>query len=223
MSQTSAPLSLAQWVATHLEFTPYDTDFVWSKSLLERIRNEVPHVSRNKISAFLKQQGARSDTKHCKATGKSATCIFKVRYRTASLEPLSAQSAPEEGVDAAPTFSQWFSANIEVIDNEDDVFPRSAVVVAAMAQVANVDEQAITRFFKRLVLGCANSGQPTLLLLLLLLLLLSLLLLMLLLLTPVLVCLLLLLPLLLTPILVCGSVASGMHCLLNIPKMLMVN
>ena len=63
------------------------------------------------------------------------------------------------------------------------------------------------------MLGCAKSGLPTLLLLLLLLLLL----------TPTLVCLLLLLLLLLTPVVVCGSVASGMRCLLNIPKMLMVN
>ena len=62
----------------------------------------------------------------------------------ASLEPLSAQSAPEECVDAAPTLSQWFSANIEVTD----VFPRSADVHASMAQVANVDEQANIRFFK---------------------------------------------------------------------------
>ena len=37
------------------------------------------------------------------------------------------------------------------------------------------------------------------------------------------VCLLLLLLLLLTPVLVCRFVASGMQCLLNIPKMLMVN
>ena len=50
-----------------------------------------------------------------------------------------------------------------------------------------------------------------------------LLLLLLLLLTPVLVCPLLLLLLLLTPVVVCGSVASDMLCLLNIPKMLMVN
>ena len=41
--------------------------------------------------------------------------------------------------------------------------------------------------------------------------------------TPVLVCLLLLLLLLLTPVVVCGSGASGMQCLLNIPKMPMVN
>ena len=54
---------------------------------------------------------------------------------------------------------------------------------------------------RRSVLGCANSGRPTLLLLLLVLLLLLLPRL-----TPVLVCLLLLLPLLLTPVLVCGSV-----------------
>ena len=58
---------------------------------------------------------------------------------------------------------------------------------------------------------------------LLLLLLLLMLLLLLLLLTPVLVCLLLLLLLLLTSVVVCGSVASGMQCLLNIPKMPMVN
>ena len=63
------------------------------------------------------------------------------------------------------------------------------------------------------VLGCANSGRPTLLLLLL-----PLPLLLLVLLTPVLVCLLLLLLLLLTPVVVCGSVASGMQCPLNIPK-----
>ena len=68
------------------------------------------------------------------------------------------------------------------------------------------------------MLGCANSGWPTLLLLLLLLPLLALLLL-----TPVLVCLLLLPLLMLTPVVVCGSVAAGMHCLLNIPKMRMVN
>ena len=68
------------------------------------------------------------------------------------------------------------------------------------------------------VLGCANFGRPTLLLLLLLLPLLLLLLL-----TPVLVCLLLLLLLLFTPVVVCGSVASRMQCLLNIPKMPMVN
>ena len=54
------------------------------------------------------------------------------------------------------------------------------------------------------MLGCANSRRPTLLLLLVLVLL-------------------LLLLLLLTPVVVCGSVASGMQCLLNIPKMLMVN
>ena len=71
---------------------------------------------------------------------------------------------------------------------------------------------------QRLVLGCTNCGRPTLLLLPLLLLLLLLLLL-----TPVLVCLLLLLLVLLTPVVVCGSVASGMQCSLNIPKMLMVN
>ena len=71
---------------------------------------------------------------------------------------------------------------------------------------------------RRSVLGCANSGRPTLLLLVLLPLLLLLLLL-----TPVLVCLLLLLLVVLTPVVLCGSVASGMLCLLNIPKMLMVN
>ena len=107
----------------------------------------MPHVGRDKISAFLKQQGLCPATKHCKATSKSETCIFKVRYHTASLELLNAQSAPEEGVEA-PTLSQWFSANIEVTGNEDDFFPRFAVVDAAMAQVANVDEQAIPRFFK---------------------------------------------------------------------------
>ena len=68
------------------------------------------------------------------------------------------------------------------------------------------------------MLGCANSGQPTLLLLLLLLLLLVLLLLLLLS-ASVVVCLLLLLLLRLTPVVVFGSVASGMQCLLNIPKM----
>ena len=108
----------------------------------------MPHVGRNKIRAFLEQQGAHPDTKHCKATSKSETCIFKVRYRTASLELLSAQSAPEEGVDAAPTLSQWFGANIKVIVNEDDVFHVLFAVHAATAQVANVDEQAVTRFFK---------------------------------------------------------------------------
>ena len=70
----------------------------------------------------------------------------------------------------------------------------------------------------RYVLDCTNSGRPTLLLLLLLLLLWLLLLL-----TPVPVCRLLLLLVLLTPVPVCGSVASGMRCLLDTPKMLMVN
>ena len=132
-----------------MEFTPHDTDFVWSKLLPERIRTEVLHVDRNKISAFLKQQRARPDTKHCKATGESEICIFKVRYRTAALEPLSAQSAREEGVDAAPTLLQCFSANTEVTGNEDNVFPWFAAVDAAMAQVANVDEQAITWFYSK--------------------------------------------------------------------------
>ena len=54
-------------------------------------------------------------------------------------------------------------------------------------------------------LDCAIFERPTLLLLLLLLLM-------------------LLLPLLmLTPVLVCGFVANGMRCLLNTPKMPMVN
>ena len=56
---------------------------------------------------------------------------------------------------------------------------------------------------RRFVLGCANFARATLLLLVLLLL--------------------LLLLLLLTPVMVCGFVASGMQCLLNIRKMLMVN
>ena len=56
---------------------------------------------------------------------------------------------------------------------------------------------------RRYMLDCANFGRPTLLLLLWLLL--------------------LLLLLMLTRVPVCGSVASGMRCLLNSPKMLMVN
>ena len=131
MSQTLAPLTLAQWVATHLEFTPHDTHFVWSKSLLERIRKEVRHVGPNEISAFLKQQGACPGTKHCKAAGKSETCIFKVQYRTASLEPLNAQSALEEVADAAPTLSQWFSAVIEVTgDNRSNAHHEKSVCVS---------------------------------------------------------------------------------------------
>ena len=71
---------------------------------------------------------------------------------------------------------------------------------------------------RRFVLGYSNCGRPTLLLLLF-----SLLLLLLLLLKPILVCIPLLLLLLLTPAVVCEFVTSGMQCLLNIPKMPMVN
>ena len=148
MAQNSPPQTLAQWVSTNLEFTPHATDFVWTKALLERVGKEVPNVGRNKISAFIKGKGGYLDTKHCKATGKSETAIFRVRYRTASLVPLSAQSTPEPGDDVAPTIPQWFSANIEVTGNPDDLFPRCAAVNAAMAQVADVGEEAVLRLFK---------------------------------------------------------------------------
>ena len=108
----------------------------------------MPHIGRNKIVAFLKQQGARLGTNHCKATSKFESCIFNMRYHRASLEPLSAQLATAESSYVAPTLSEWFDANIEVTGNKDDAFPRSAAVHGAMAQVSNVDEPTVTRFSK---------------------------------------------------------------------------
>ena len=79
MADIQPAVTLQEWVATTLEFTLQKTDVVWAKPLLQRVVSEVPHATRNKVSEFIKAQGAYLKPKHSSASGKCETALWGVR------------------------------------------------------------------------------------------------------------------------------------------------
>ena len=116
MADIQPAVTLQEWVATTLEFTLQKTDVVWAKPLLQRVVSEVPHATRNKVSEFIKAQGAYLKPKHSSASGKCETAFWGVRYRTVPLNSDASQatqphSTPE--VASPPTLLEWFAKTIE--------------------------------------------------------------------------------------------------------------
>ena len=75
MAHTQTAPTIQEWVATSLEFTLQKTDIVWAKPLLQHIVSEVPHATRNKVSDFIKAQGAYLKPKHSSASRKYETAF----------------------------------------------------------------------------------------------------------------------------------------------------
>ena len=78
MAHTQTALTIQEWDATNLEFTLHKSNVVWAKPLLQRIVSEVPHATRNKVSDFIKAQGAYLKPTHSSASGKCETAFWGV-------------------------------------------------------------------------------------------------------------------------------------------------
>ena len=151
MADIQPAVTLQEWVATTLEFTLLKTDVVWAKPLLQRVVSEVPHATRNKVSEFIKAQGAYLKPKHSSASGKCETAFWGVRYRTVPLNSDASQatqphSTPE--VASPPTLLEWFAKTIEFTNNPDDCIGRMFAINGAMAAVPDISEATVVNILQ---------------------------------------------------------------------------
>ena len=146
MSQTSAPLTLAQWVATHLEFAPHNTDLFgqnhcWKASAMRCLMSVVTRV----VLSLSSKEHVRTQSI------ARPLASLKLAYSKCDIarHHWSRRMPNWHRKKVLMRHPHFCTGSLQTLTgNEDDVFPRSAAVRAAMAQVANADEQAITRPFK---------------------------------------------------------------------------
>ena len=151
MAHTPTALTIQEWVATNLEFTLHKSDIVWAKPLLQRIVSEVPHATRNKVSDFIKAQGAYLKSKHSSALGKCKTAFRGVQYCTVPLNSDASQATQHHStseVAPQPTLVEWFAKTIEVTNNPDDHVGRMFAINAAMAAVPDISEATFIKFLQ---------------------------------------------------------------------------
>ena len=151
MAHTQTALTIQEWVATSLEFTMHKSDIVWAKPLLQRIVSEVPHATRNKVSDFIKAQGAYLKPKHSSASGKCETAFWGVRYHTVPLNSDASQATQHHStseVAPPPTLVEWFAKTIEVTHNLDDYVGRMFAINAAMVAVPDISEVTVIKYLQ---------------------------------------------------------------------------
>ena len=137
------------------EFTLHQSDTVWAKPLLQRIGSEVPHATHNKVSDFIKAQGAYLKPKHSSASGKCATAFRGVLYRTVPLNSDSSEATQHHSTfEVAPPpphehlLNGLFAKTIEVTNNLDDYVGRMFAINGAMAMVPDISEATVIKFLQ---------------------------------------------------------------------------